>query len=106
MLHVYNLEENQGVAQKLRIQRAELLNQRELLLQKREENLLQSNEQRDVVEELKAKIQNAESKIELLQKVRTDLVNRQIANQAQTMQSIENVQLQEEFENQFGTEMD
>lgn len=32
MLHVYNLEENQGVAQKLRIQRAELLNQRELLL--------------------------------------------------------------------------
>ena len=32
MLHVYNLEENQSVAQKLRIQRAELLNQRELLL--------------------------------------------------------------------------
>ncbi len=99
LLHVYNMQDHQEVAQKLRVQRAELLNQREFLLQKREENMIQNNEQRDVVEELKAKIQKAESSIELLQKVRSDLVNRQIANQAHTMQSLETGQMQEEFEN-------
>jgi len=54
LLHVYNMEDHKEVAQKLRAQRAELLNQREVLLQRREEKMVQNNEQRNAVDELKA----------------------------------------------------
>lgn len=56
--------------------------ERELILKKREAQIAETSESKDRIDQLKSEVRKIESRIDNLQKLRTDLVSRQIETQA------------------------
>ena len=82
MLYINKIEAIKGQIGEHRMKKQTLMAEREQILKKREALMAQDSDQKQTVETLKMEIKHAESKMDTLQRLRAELVTKQIETQS------------------------
>ena len=102
LLYLQKIEGQNGSISELRSEKQSLMAEREAILKRRETQIAQTSDQKDRIDQLKSEILQIESRMDNLQKLRSDLVSRQI----ETQNFAGNKELNDVFQAQCGEQLE
>ena len=82
MLYLNKIESLKGQISEQRQKKQALMGEREVILKKREAKMAQNSDQKQEMENLKSEIQQIEQRMDTMQRMRTELVSKQIETRA------------------------